>query len=192
MDALVKTTDPFPFLRRSSGYLTPSEARSQRDEGKDVDYDDGTSDTGCNITELDLGDTKISDAGIAEISKFLESNKTLKSLNLNGNRQISASGWERLGQALKKNKTLKTLSLDYTDIGDSGIENLAKGLRVNTGLRCLELESAGLTEKGGEILRDLLKSNTSILELTVSPGNNISDGMLEEIRKYLALNNSAA
>ncbi|XP_052764022.1 glutamate-rich protein 3-like isoform X3 [Mya arenaria] len=186
-DALTKTKDPFPFLRRSSGYLTPSEARKQADEGQAVKYDN-SAEEGCNIKQMDLGDCKIGDAGIAEISRFLESNKTLTSLNLNGNKEISPSGWERLGQAFKKNTTLKNLSLDHTDIGDAGIESLAKGLRVNIGLRSLELEHNALTEKGGQILRDLVRENTSIIDLTIISGNQVSENMQDEIKKYLALN----
>lgn len=176
-------------MRRSSGYLTPSEARQQRAEGKEVDYSQ-TEEDGCSIKELDLGDTKISDAGITKISKFLESNKTLDTLNLNGNTDITADGWECLGQSIKNNTTLRTLSLDYTNIGDEGLESLARGLKVNSGLHALELESAGLTEKGGKVLLELVKSNTSILELTVTSGNNIPDSCLEEIRNQLALNRS--
>ncbi|WAR17144.1 RINI-like protein [Mya arenaria] len=163
-DALTKTKDPFPFLRRSSGYLTPSEARKQADEGQAVKYDN-SAEEGCNIKQMDLGDCKIGDAGIAEISRFLESNKTLTSLNLNGNKEISPSGWERLGQAFKKNTTLKNLSLDHTDIGDAGIESLAKGLRVNIGLRSLELEHNALTEKGGQILRDLTHTHLQLVSV---------------------------
>ena len=189
-ESLTKTKDPFPFLRRSSGYWTPSEARQQKDEGKSVDYDK-IDDKGCSIKEIDLGDTKVSDAGIAEISKFLESNETLVTLNLNGNNEISPRGWERLGQALKTNTTLRTLSLDYTNIGDDGLDRLTKGLKVNTGLRSLELEHTGLTEKGGDVLLELVKSNTSILELSVTSGNSIPDNILGEVRNYLALNRSA-
>lgn len=181
--------DPFPFLRRSSGYLTPAEAREQ--EFTDYEAKDETS-QGSNIKELYLGDCDLSDDGILEVSKFLQSSKTLESLNLSGNTSgITPAGWTRLGEALSKNKTLKTLSLDYTDLGNEGLECLVKGLRTNMGLRCLEVESVGLTEKGGELLRDLLKSNTSIREVTAMPGNNISDDMMEEIRRYLALNNTA-
>ncbi|KAH3713028.1 uncharacterized protein LOC127856846 [Dreissena polymorpha] len=188
-DALIKTKDPFPFLRRTSGYLSPAEARQQKDQGKEVKYD-SHNDEGCNLKQLDLSETKIGDAGIGEISRFLDSNKTLTSLSLNGNTAVTASGWERLGQAMKKNTTLKSMSIDHAGIGDTGLEGLVKGLRVNVGLRSLELEHAGLTEKGGLILRDLVKGNTSIVDLSITRGNDISENMVEEIRKYLALNRS--
>ena len=191
VDGILKAKDPFPFLRRASGYLTLSEAREQEAEGKPIDYKEPELENTCTIKELDLGDTNLSDAGIMEISRMLENNQTLVSLNLNGNTDISVKGWERLGEALKKNTSLKTLSLDFTKLGDEGLEFLVKGLSVNTGLRALELESAGLSEKGGQLLLDLLKSNTSILELTATTGNNISDSTLAEIRKYLKLNNTS-
>lgn len=177
----MKAKDPFPFLRRSSGYLTPSEARKQQDDGKPVSYNSEET-NGCNVKELDLGQANISDGGMTEISKFLERNKTLVSLNLNGNSEISPAGWERLGEALKKNTTLETLSIDYTNIGDKGIENLSKGLKENKGLHGLELTGCGLTNDGGRVLLDLVKANPRITEITVMPGNNISDDILANIR----------
>jgi len=187
-DGLTKTKDPFPFLRRSSGYMTPGEARTEKEQGRAVEYE--SPGDGCNITNLDLGDCKVGDAGIAEISRFLETNKTLTALNLNGNTDISPSGWQRLGQAMKKNTTLKTLSLDHTNIGDAGMEALAAGLRINSALRSLELEYAGLGEKGGRVVRDLVRENTSIVDLSLVAGNKITGDMQEEITKYLTLNKS--
>ena len=190
---MVSTKDPFPFLRRSSGYMTPSETRELNVDksSRPVNSESHNLTPGaCKLTELGLAETSVTDAGIAEISRLLETNTTLTSLNLNGNKKVTKEGWARLSQALARNTTLKNLSLDFCQVGDDGIAILSKGLRVNTSLRSLELECAGLTEKGGLLLRDLLKENTSILQVTAMPGNSISDGMMAEIRNYLALNNA--
>ena len=190
---MVSTKDPFPFLRRSSGYMTPTETRDFNvdNSSRPIDSDSSKLTPGaCKLTEMGLAETSVTDAGIGEISRLLETNTTLTSLNLNGNKKITKEGWARLSQALSRNTTLKNLSIDFCQVGDDGIAILSKGLRVNTALRSLELECTGITEKGGLLLRDLLKENTSILQVTVMPGNSISDGMMAEIRKYLALNNA--
>ena len=176
--------DPYPFLRRSSGYLTPSESRKlNADNSSRPPATDESKTTTSRIKELDLGDTNITDSGIAEVSYLLESNSTLHTLNLNGNRKITTAGWARLGQALAKNNSLRNLSLDFCPLGDNGLEALVKGLRSNKCLRSLELESTGLTERGGLILRDFLKENGMIYQVIANPGNSISVGTLEEIRK---------
>ena len=194
VSSMVTSKDPFPFLRRSSGYMTPSETRSLNPDRSSRPIDTGestlTASSDCKLTELGVADTNITDSGIAEISGLLEASTTLTSLNLNGNKKVTTAGWARLGQAVGRSTTLKNLSLDFCPLGDNGIEALAKGLRVNTSLRSLELECTGLTERGGLILRDLLRENTSILQLTAMPGNSISQSMVEEIRKYLALNSA--
>ena len=175
--------------------MTPSETRkinpdkSSRPIENGVQGEQQPTSGAYGIKELDLGDTNITDSGIAEISYLLESSATLTSLNLNGNKKVTTAGWARLGQAIGRNNTLKHLSLDFCPLGDNGIEALAKGLRVNKSLQSLELECTGLTERGGLILRDLLRENTSIHQLSAMPGNSISAGMVEEIRKYLDLNN---
>ena len=190
---MVSTKDLFPFLRRSSGYMTPSETRDLNPDNSSKPLNTESSKLtpgACKLTELGLAETSITDTGIWEISQLLETNTTLTSLNLNGNKNITKEGWARLSQALARNTTLKNLSMDFCHLGDDGIAILSKGLRVNTALRSLELECTGLTEKGGLLLRDLLKENTSILQVTAMPGNSISEGMMAEIRKYLALNNA--
>lgn len=190
---MVSTKDPYPFLRRSSGYMTPSETRELNPDKSStpIDTDNSKLTPGaCQLKELGLAETSVTDAGIAEIARLLETNTTLTSLNLNGNKNITKEGWTKLSQALAKNTTLRNLSLDFCHLTDDGVAILSKGLRFNEALRSLELECTGLTEKGGLLLRDLVRDNTTLLELTIMPGNSISEGMLGEIRRYLALNNA--
>nr|XP_022321734.1 glutamate-rich protein 3-like isoform X9 [Crassostrea virginica] len=146
----------------------------------------------CQLQELDLGDTLIGDEGIEQISTLLEANTSLKTLNLNGNTRITASGWKRLGKALRKNTSLETLTLDFNKIGDEGVACIVSGLKDNQTLRVLELEEGSISDEGGKKLVELLKCNTTILDITVSPGNAISDKTRGEILNYLGLNKAAA
>jgi Ran GTPase-activating protein (RanGAP) involved in mRNA processing and transport len=146
----------------------------------------------CSLKELDIGDTRLTDAGLDDVARLLEHNTELVSLNLNANPGITYRGWRRLGKALRKNERLHTLTLDFNKIGDEGMAAIAAGLRLNSTLRTLDLEQTGLTEGGGRVLLELLKCNTAILELTAMPGNVISHKLLGEMRNYLALNNTAS
>lgn len=146
----------------------------------------------CQLLELDLGDTAIGDEGVEHVSTLLESNTSLKTLNLNGNTKITVAGWKRLGKALKKNTTLHTLTLDFNKIGDDGIAGLVSGLKDNQTLKVLELEEGSISDEGGRKLVELLKCNTTILDITVSPGNAISEKIRGEIVNYLGLNKAAA
>lgn len=155
------------------------------------DESTGAPPSGCKIKELDIGDTTLGDSGVEEIARLLESNTDLKTLNMNGNPAITVQGWKRLGKSLKKNKNLTHLTLDFNKIGDEGLSALVKGLKDNLTLKSLDLEDTGLTEDGGKKIVELLKSNTTILDITVSPGNMISDKTQDEIRNYLSLNKTS-
>lgn len=144
------------------------------------------------LEELGLGNMGMTDTGMQDVSKLLEEDSSLTTLNLNGNKNITIAGWRRLAKALKENRTLQTLSLDFNKIGNNGISVLAAGLRDNEMLKHLDLEDVGLTEEGGKSLLNLLKCNTTILDVTASPGNAISQELLEDMRRYLALNNAVA
>ncbi|XP_076082957.1 uncharacterized protein LOC143054004 isoform X1 [Mytilus galloprovincialis] len=144
------------------------------------------------LRELDLGDTEIGDVGMGHVAHLLENDSGLTTLNLNGNSKVSYTGWKRLSKALKRNKTLQSLTLDFNKIGDEGVAALVNSLKVNTNLQTLDLESTGISDEGGRLLIDLVKCNTTILDITVMPGNKISEKTQEEIRNYLGLNKAAS
>lgn len=168
------------------------QASSQKEAEAQQEITKGEVTKACVLKELDLGDTDIGDEGIRYVASLLENETNLRTLNLNGNTKVTYSGWKRLAKALKKNKTLKTLTLDFNKIGDEGVAVLVNCLKVNTSLTTLDLESTGLTEEGGKQLVDLVKCNTTIMDVTVQPGNRISEKTQDEIRNYLGLNKAAA
>ena len=141
------------------------------------------------LQELDLTDTGLGDKGAEHVAQLLTNNVYVESLGLSHNGRISAQdGWSHIGEALAKNRCLRTLSLDGNRLGDEGVEHLARGLHSNRGLRSLTLEDAGVGVEGGKRLMGMLKRNTTLLELTLSPGNSIPDELVEDIKKYIALN----
>lgn len=166
--------------------------RQKKAEEQEVDKEVARETTRCVLKELDLGDTDMGDEGIGHVAYLLEKDSDLKTLNLNGNTKVGYTGWKRLSKALKRNKTLRSLTLDFNKIGDEGIAALVSGLKVNTSLQTLDLESTGLSEEGGKMLVDLVKCNTTILEITILPGNKISNKTQEEIRNYLGMNKAVS
>ncbi|XP_071141700.1 NLR family CARD domain-containing protein 3-like [Mytilus edulis] len=99
---------------------------------------------------------------------------------------------EKIVKSLKRNRTLQSLTLDFNKIGNEGVAALVNSLKVNTNLQTLDLESTGISDEGGRMLIDLVKCNTTILDITVMPGNKISEKTQEEIRNYLGLNKAAS
>jgi Leucine-rich repeat (LRR) protein len=112
-----------------------------------------------NLTALDLSETTIKDAAIAEIGKL----PRLEDLNL-WHTRVTGSGLA----ALTSSK-LKRLNLDDTIIGDGAIEHLAK---IET-LEFLHIGKTAVTdEKLGELaklknLKDLILTNTSLSKKAV-------------------------
>lgn len=178
-----------------NGILDIHKASTQKEAEEDTEVKQGSKGETtkfCVLKELDLGDTDIGDEGMGYVASLLENESNLKTLNLNGNTKVTYTGWKRLAKALKKNKTLKSLTLDFNKIGDEGVSFLVNSLKVNTCLTTLDLESTGLTDEGGKQLVDLVKCNTTIMDVTVQPGNKISEKTQDEIRNYLGLNKAAA
>jgi Ran GTPase-activating protein (RanGAP) involved in mRNA processing and transport len=137
------------------------------------------------LLQIDLGDTAMEDAGAAEVARMIAFNTPLSTLNLTGNMNIKPAGWESISAALKNNTNLKVLTLDYTMLRDEGIKIIAEGLLENKGLRTLDLEGNFITDKGAEAIVQLLNMNKSIQDVTIMPGNEISEDLQAQIKDAL-------
>ncbi|CAH3150114.1 unnamed protein product [Pocillopora meandrina] len=93
--------------------------------------------TGLNLTNLDLYECYISDAGATCIAEAIKVNKTLTNLDLRGN-GISAAGATCIAEAIKVNKTLTNLDLSYNVISDAGATCIAEAIKVNKTLTTLK------------------------------------------------------
>ncbi len=122
------------------------------------------------LQSLDLHRTNISDAGLEQLSKNIQS---LQSLNLRGT-NISDAGLEHL----VKLQVLQSLDLGHTKISDAGLEQLVK----IPSLQSLNLCEIKISDAGLEHLTKL-----PALQSLYLTGTNISDAGLEQLAKLPSL-----
>ena len=128
--------------------------------------------TGLNLTNLDLSDNGISDAGATCIAEAMKVNKTLTNLDLTGN-DISAAGATCIAEAMKVNKTLTNLDLTGNDISAAGATCIAEAMKVNKTLTNLNLSDNGISDAGATCIAEAMKVNKTLTNLDLS-GNGIS------------------
>ena len=100
------------------------------------------------------------------IAQVLETNTTLKSLDLGGN-LIDSEGAKIIAQALKTNTTLKSLDLGGNRIDSEGAKIIAQALKTNTSLESLNLTSSHIDSEGIKAVSQALKVNTTLTKLTL-------------------------
>ena len=114
--------------------------------------------------------------GTQYISKALESNNTLVSLNMGFLKStndlkevpniIGSEGGISFAKALEVNNTLRHLDLTYTGIQQAGIEYLAKTLtKKSSGLISINIEQFGIphNELSRELIRKAVQKNKEML-----------------------------
>ena len=67
---------------------------------------------------------------MVQVSKALESNKSIKSLNLYRN-IFDVDGARALGNALKKNSTLEMIDIGHNRIRITGLSSIVQGILAN-------------------------------------------------------------
>lgn len=148
-----------------------------------------------SVTKLDLSGAKLGelDSEFGYISKILESNKTLKELNLSDNDLQSAPyDWDNynptlrvpsenqtahLASKIKKNSTLEKLDLSNNNLGSEGLVNIAYAIRYQHSLTSLNLANTSLNEGGDKGLGALaiaLGKNAYLKKLDLR-NNNLTD-----------------
>jgi Ran GTPase-activating protein (RanGAP) involved in mRNA processing and transport len=152
-----------------------------------------------SIASLDLSENFGIDLdGFMAIGTFLQSESSLKSLNL-GYNHIDIHGVKAIADGLKVNKCLQELYLDYTQpngafdlIADAlrvnsslcrlhltnskidSVEQLSFALRMNVGLEYIDLDYCGLDDRSAASLGEALRVNTGLRTLNISR-NKIGD-----------------
>ena len=118
------------------------------------------------MTSLELYKCGIGDSGAREIAEYVRASKTLRTLNLGGNK-IGAEGAAAIGDALRASRTLTELNLIGNKIGDEGAAAIGDALRANDALTELGLRAND--DIGGDAkaaLREIAKGRPSLtLEL---------------------------
>jgi Ran GTPase-activating protein (RanGAP) involved in mRNA processing and transport len=113
-------------------------------------------------------------AGCGALGSALERNRTLTSLDLNGNGIPAGAGLEALGTALRANKALTTLDLSYNPLGKEGGRVIADAVKYSGSLETLRMGWCKLEKGGGAAFGDCLRSNAALAVLDLR-GNNLGD-----------------
>ena len=123
--------------------------------------------------------------GARRVAALIKANTPIDNLSLTGNKQISNSGWAAIFNALRNNTFIKVLSLDHNSLGDIGVEMLADALKGNNSITTLDLEGNNIGHQGAKVLLEALKECKKIKDLTLMPGNDISEQLLVEMREVI-------
>ena len=117
------------------------------------------------VTHLNIRTSDISDNGIAHIATALQTNTTMRSLQIS-RCSISDEGAESLAGALAVNRSLKDLDISDNEIGDNGIAHIATALQTNNTLTRLVFDEGGtVTDEGALSLAAALTANSSMEHL---------------------------
>ena len=140
------------------------------DEGTDGEGTDGGREErrGGGLYSLDLAvNNCVLDgerSGVRALMKALESNTTLRMLNLRGNDLTSEAAGD-VAEMLLENNSLKQLNVGYNKILNDGAWELAEALSENTGLTGLDLQRNEISDEGGAHVAKLLEANGRIREV---------------------------
>jgi hypothetical protein len=138
------------------------------------------------LKKLYLNDNSLHDRGVHCLSRILSiNNSTLKDLHLARN-GITSKGTQYLSDMLNTNKTLTTLSLFGNKIDDDGIKCLTHVLTVNNStLECLYLSgNNSMTDLSIDYFIDMLKQNYSLKKLHLF-NCNLSDIGKRKLREKI-------
>ncbi len=115
-----------------------------------------------------LYDNEIDNVGAMAIAAALQSNTTLRHLDLGGNVEISAEGARAVAAMLYCNSTLCVLDLSNTSIADAGADSLATVLQQCRTLTSLNVAFAEISPLGLAKIASMLEQNGSLTTLDVS------------------------
>ena len=132
------------------------------------------------MTKLRIGFNKIGDNGIASIATTLETNTTMRTLNVNGC-NISDVGVKSLAKALTVNRSLHELNMNSNYIGDNGMIQIATALQTNNTLKDLSIRyNYEITDKGVLSLSSAIR-NRSMEHLALEWSSTQPENTLKEI-----------
>ena len=168
-----------------------------------------------HLIELDIMEIKMSATGAFALSKFLNSTKSMKFLNISNNDigdngikaiadslkvnnsisqliasrcEITCNGAVSISDMLKNNRTLITLGIFYNPIGDNGVTTMVDALLTNDKLKKLDLRYCNLGDDGIKSLVKLLHTNKCINKLDIMQNQSISADVIGDLLQA-AVNN---
>ena len=131
-------------------------------------------------------DGALNESAVATIEHVLQSNCTLKCLDLRGasGEGLRSSGLQVLTRALTANCTLTHLNLTNSLFGDAGVTYLSQVLRSNRTLTHLNLQFTWIYNSGAKELSGALQSNRSLTHLNLQ-ANLIGNPGAEDFARAL-------
>nr|XP_014351023.1 PREDICTED: ribonuclease inhibitor-like isoform X2 [Latimeria chalumnae] len=130
-----------------------------------------------SLTELNLSNNPIKDAGMSLICNVI--NNQIQKLSLNSC-SFTSGCCEVLSSFMRRNQSLADLNLSFNQIQDSGMSLICQA--DNDQIQNLSLNSCSLTSGCCEALCSFLKQNQSLRELDLT-SNKIEDSGMSEICK---------
>ena len=129
------------------------------------------------LLKLDLSCNSITDNGVIEISKCLQTICSLQTLLLSNN-NISDIGAEKISDLIYVNKVIQKLDISYNKINDYGAEVIGKCLKTNNTLQELNLSGNGITSDGAKKIAEAILVNEDLIKIDISQNAICDDGVM--------------
>ena len=139
------------------------------------------------VTKLHIGGCNIGDDGIERLATVLQTNTTVKILDIGGNCGITVNGAKLLARVLTVNSSLEELGISFTRIGDEGVAHIANALQTNITIKILDVSGCDISHKGAETLARTLAASNSLERLDIS-WTSIGDEGVAHIANALQTN----
>eukprot|EP01028_Stygiella_incarcerata_P000719 TRINITY_DN1109_c0_g2_i1.p1 TRINITY_DN1109_c0_g2~~TRINITY_DN1109_c0_g2_i1.p1 ORF type:complete len:371 (-),score=103.48 TRINITY_DN1109_c0_g2_i1:175-1287(-) len=119
-----------------------------------------------SLKAIYLSGCQIGLEGATQIGKMLNKNCHLTTLDLFGNYDIGNEGTIRIAEGLETNTSLKTLNMSWCGIGSKGVIGIGKMLMKNSSLITLIIrENDGIEDVGWIQITEALEVNTTLKTL---------------------------
>ena len=137
------------------------------------------------LSELSLANLRIDETNGQALANMLKANKSLQILDLADNPGIGNQGALHIAEGLETNSTLKTLNLNHCGITLEGIQNVAQALTLNKTLENIDIGGNKITDTGVICLARALKANIGLAYLNLAECD-MTDESLSELGMCLA------
>jgi len=154
-----------------------------------------------DVKELAInGIPDVGDEELSSLAPFLNSNTTLRSLDLTG-ATFHAKAIKEVRHFFRRNSSLEVLVLgENSRVGDEGVETVVSSLQRGRGkLQVLAIESCSVGRKGASSIADFICNKGSSLRILELSNNSIGDAgaeaLVQSIKRghrlgHLGLNNA--
>ncbi|GMH62361.1 hypothetical protein TrST_g13762 [Triparma strigata] len=129
------------------------------------------------LKEIHLSDCKMRSSGASFLASAFAVNKSLQTINLQGNVCGTGNSSKRLAFALMRSQRLRNLYLGETGVGE-GIEHFARLVETTKALKTLDLSYNSLSDKAATTIGNALMINRSITSLNLKRNKISSEGLM--------------